>query len=122
MFETEIKISRFLMQYCRLLTADVPDERFAEQPVAGVNHPAWLLGHLALAADSANAMLGGQKALGEKWGGLFGRGSKLSITRSDYSTKEELIGTLEARLERACEMATTRRHPRLWLGPIPICF
>ena len=46
MLDTEIKINRFLMQYCRMLMADIADERMAEEPLPGVNHPAWILGHL----------------------------------------------------------------------------
>jgi hypothetical protein len=46
--ESELKVNLFLMQYCRMLVEDIADERMAEQPIAGVNHPAWVLGHLAL--------------------------------------------------------------------------
>ena len=107
MFETEIKINRFLMQYCRMLTGDVPDERFAEQPIPGVNHPAWIVGHLAVSTDSANALLGGQKVLSEKWGRLFGRGSKLCSSRAEYPAKDELLQAVEAGFQRACEIAAT---------------
>jgi hypothetical protein len=34
------------MQYCRMLMADIADERMAEEPLPGVNHPAWKLGPL----------------------------------------------------------------------------
>jgi hypothetical protein len=107
MFETEIKINRFLLQYCRMLTADIPDERFAEQPLPGVNHPAWIVGHLALSTDFANALLGGEKAFSVKWGGLSGRGSKPSSSRSEYPTKDELLQAVETGFQRACEMAAT---------------
>ena len=64
MLDSAIQVNLFLMQYCRMLLADIPDERMAEQPVAGVNHPAWILGHLALTADSTLEKFGGQKAAG----------------------------------------------------------
>ncbi len=105
MFETEVKINRFLMQYCRMLTVDIPDERFAEQPVPGVNHPAWIIGHLAASTDSASALLGGPKVLSQTWGRLFGRGSKLSSCRAEYPTKDELLQAIEVGFRRACEMA-----------------
>jgi hypothetical protein len=34
-----------------MLVGEIADERLAEQPLAGVNHPAWILGHLAWTAD-----------------------------------------------------------------------
>ena len=63
MLDTAIQVNLFLMQYCRMLLAEITDERMTEQPMAGVNHPAWILGHLAWAADGALAMLGAPKLL-----------------------------------------------------------
>lgn len=105
MFETEITINRFLVQYCRRLTGDIPDERFVEQPIPGVNHPAWIIGHLALSTDSANALLGGEKTIPQNWSRLFGRGSKLSPSRSDYPSKDELLQALETGFQQARERA-----------------
>jgi hypothetical protein len=53
MLDSELKVNQFLMHYCRRLVADVADERMAEQPLLGVNHPASILGHLAFSADRA---------------------------------------------------------------------
>jgi len=47
MLDSAIQVNLFLIGFCRRLLADIPDERLAEQPVADVNHPAWVLGHLA---------------------------------------------------------------------------
>src|SRR6516165_3095771 len=41
MFANECKINQFLLGYSRLMTADIADERMADQPCPGVNHPAW---------------------------------------------------------------------------------
>jgi hypothetical protein len=38
MLDSDIKVNLFLMKYCRMLVADIPDERIAEQPLPGVNH------------------------------------------------------------------------------------
>ncbi len=77
MLKSAIQVNLFLMHHCRMLVADIADERLAEQPHAGVNHPAWILGHLAWTADGALGMLGAQKALPE-WATLYSRGSKPS--------------------------------------------
>src|SRR4051812_35091605 len=67
MLDSELKVNQFLMQYCRTLVADVADERMAEQPLPGVNHPAWILGHLAFSADRARWLLGGEKEMPAAW-------------------------------------------------------
>ncbi len=35
------------IEYAHALLADVADEQMAAQPVAGMNHPAWITGRLA---------------------------------------------------------------------------
>jgi hypothetical protein len=105
MLDNAIKINQFLMQYCKMLTGDIPDERMAEQPLAGVNHPAWILGHLALTADSAIGMLGGQKLLPAEWATLFSPGSKPSPSRGTYPAKAELLRAVEQGYQQARERA-----------------
>ena len=109
MFEREININQVLLQYGRMLTEDVPGERFAEQPLPGVNHPAWILGHLALTGDSAVRLLGGKKSLDESWKALFGAGSQPSSSRGDYPSKEVLLQVLQERYEQVCRLAGDAR-------------
>ena len=106
MFEHEIRINQFLIQYGRMLVSDIPDERLTEQPSPGVNHPAWILGHLALTGDSVARLLGGEKVLAESWGALFGPGSQPGSSRGNYPTKEELLRALEERYERCRQLAS----------------
>ena len=95
MLDAAIRINLFLTHYCRKLVADITDERLAEQPMAGVNHPAWILGHLAWTADGALGMLGAQKALPADWVTLFSRGSKPSAQRGLYPSKNDLLRAVE---------------------------
>jgi len=116
MLDNAIQVNLFLMQYCRTLLADIPEERMAEQPVAGVNHPAWILGHLAWTADGALAMLGAQKLLPEEWKPLFASGSKPSASRAAYPSKDELLraveeGYLQARRKAASASAEQLSPP-----------
>jgi hypothetical protein len=106
MFETEFRINQFLIQYCQKLCADIPEEQFTAQPMPGVNHPAWILGHLAVASDAAAALVGGEKVLPEQWHKLFGRGSVLTANRADYPSKSELLQAVEAGYQRARELAS----------------
>lgn len=105
MLESSLKINRFMLGYCRMLADDIPDERFAEQPLPEVNHPAWILGHLACSADSAVALLGGQKSLSAEWVAKFGPKSKFSDARAEYPSKQELLLTLERTFEEARRLA-----------------
>ena len=115
MFETECTINLFLLGYARLMTADVPDERLAEQPSPGVNHPAWILGHLAYSADGAVGTLGGEKTLTGVWIDCYGPGSRLSALRTDYPAKEELLQVLEERFEQARQLTRAVRPERVAL-------
>ena len=55
MLDNAIQVNLFLMHYCQMLVGDIADERMAEQPHAGVNHPAWVVGHLAWAESRENS-------------------------------------------------------------------
>ena len=113
MLDSEIKINRFLIQYCRMLLEDVPEERMAEQPLPGVNHPAWILGHLAYSANAAVGLLGGEKTLPRKWIVQFGPGSKLSGSREDYPASGELLQAIEQGFARAHELASVASPEQL---------
>lgn len=118
MFETESRINQFLIGYCQMLAADIPEERLAEQPLPGVNHPAWILGHLAISGDFAAAVLGGEKVLPESWGTLFGPGSKLTANRANYPCKAELLEAIQSGFQRARELAASAT-PEILARPNP---
>lgn len=105
MLTNEIKVNQFLLNYCRLLTADIGDERMAEQPLPGVNHPAWILGHLAFSADVAVGLLGGEKTMRADWLELFKPGSALHASRSDYAAKADLLQAVDGHFQRARNLA-----------------
>ena len=107
MFETEVTINRFLLGYAGMMLGDIPDERLAEQPLPGVNHPAWILGHLAYSADRAVGLLGGVKTLEGDWTKKFGPGTKLTAARGDYPSKDEFLRLLEERFELARTLAAS---------------
>jgi DinB superfamily len=113
MLDSELKVNLFLMQYCRMLVGDIADERMAEQPLPGVNHPAWVLGHLAFSADRARGLLGAEKELPAEWTRQFGPGSKPSASRSDYPPKDELLRAVEKGFERLRQQATAATPEQL---------
>jgi hypothetical protein len=115
MLDTAIQVNQFLMRYCRTLMGDVADDRMAEQPIAGVNHPAWILGHLALMADGTVEKLGGQKSLPQEWAALFKAGSKPSASRGIYPSKDDLLRAVEQTYQQVRQHAATATAEQLAL-------
>lgn len=113
MLTNEIKVNQFLLQYCRLLTADIADERMAEQPLPGVNHPAWILGHLAYSADGAVGLLGGEKIMPADWLELFKPGSASHSLYGDYPSKADLLQAVEDYFQRARSQAESASPEQL---------
>jgi hypothetical protein len=113
MLHNAIQVNLFLMQYCRRLAGDIADERMAEQPLADVNHPAWILGHLALTADGTLGKLGGQKALPPEWAALFGAGSKPSASRGLYPSRDELLRAVEQSYQQLRQQAAAASSEQL---------
>ena len=113
MLDRERTLYAFVLHYCRLLVGDINDARLAEQPAAGMNHPAWVLGHLAIAADYAAILLGGGKALDETWHARFGPGSVVTAERAAYPAKAELLAAVAAGHERVDQAAAAVSAERL---------
>jgi hypothetical protein len=107
MLQSAIQVNLFFIQHCRRQVADIADERMAEQPVAGVNHPAWILGHLAWTADRALEMLGESETLPAEWASLFGRGSVPSSSRDAYASKDELLRAVDAGYQQLRQRAAS---------------
>jgi hypothetical protein len=107
MLDSAIQVNLFLMQYCRMLVGDILDERMAEQPLVGINHPAWILGHLAWTADGSLAMLGAPKTLPTEWATLFGAGSKPSAERGVYPSKDNLLRAVEQGYQQVRQRAAS---------------
>ena len=105
MLQEAINVNEFLVRFGQRLLSEIPDERMTEQPLPGVNHPAWILGHLALTADGVGEMLGGKRTLPAEWSTLFGQGSQPSSVRSGYPSKSELLRAFEECHHRLREQA-----------------
>jgi hypothetical protein len=105
MLREAIHVNQFLVGFGQRLLSEIPDERMTEQPLPGVNHPAWILGHLALTADGVGEILGGKRTLPAEWSTLFGQGSQPSSVRSGYPSKSELLRAFEECHHRLREQA-----------------
>ena len=81
--------------YAKRLVADIPDDAMALQPAPGMNHAAWVLGHLACTADMLGAMIGLKPVCPSDWPTLFDWNSSPSSDASLYSSKATLLKALE---------------------------
>jgi hypothetical protein len=81
--------------YAKRLVADIPDDAMASQPSPGMNHAAWVLGHLACTADMLGDMIGVKPACPPEWATLFDWNSNPSSDASRYPVKSVLLKALE---------------------------
>ena len=95
MFERESKLCAFAVSYCQKLVQDIPEEKLAIQPAPGMNHPAWVLGHLAIVGDMGLRMLGQPMQCPREWRRLFGAGSTPVTDRAAYPSRDELLQSIQ---------------------------
>lgn len=118
MFEQDIQVNQFLLGYADTLLRDLPDERLSEQPLPGVNHPAWILGHLTLTGDFAVKLLGGEAILPREWIVQYGPKSTPTPDRAVYPSKDELLNRLTERFDFTRHLARTA-DPEAMSAPNP---
>jgi hypothetical protein len=81
--------------YAKRLVADLTDEQMALQPAPGMNHAAWVLGHLACTADMLGGMIGTKPVCPDDWPTLFDWNSSPLNDPSLYPPKAALLQALE---------------------------
>jgi hypothetical protein len=118
MLQEAIHVNQFLVGFGQSLLNEIPDERMTEQPLPAVNHPAWILGHLALTAEHVAEMFGGKRTLPAEWTTLFGQGTQPSSVRSSYPAKSELLRAFEECNQRLREQVAAA-GPEVLAQPTP---
>jgi DinB superfamily len=98
--------------YAKQILADIDDANMCQQPL-GLNHPAWLLTHLATAADYAASLLGGKGVCPANWNEISDTKKPLTQNRSDYPSKDELIKTFEAAYKNAANLYQSKSQDDL---------
>ncbi|MFO0950957.1 MAG: DinB family protein [Isosphaeraceae bacterium] len=109
MLEVQCKVYAAMLALGRQILADIDADRFCVQPAPGLNHPAWILGHLAVVSDGTIRLLGESRVLPREWGKLFGPGTNPSTDPALYPSKDELVAawtTAHERMETAAAKAT----------------
>lgn len=95
-----------LTDYARRLSDDIPAERFAEIPCAGMNHPAFCYGHLALYPNRIARLLGhdGCVELPEAWTELFQAGATCVADDGRYPGRDAILEGFFAGHQRAAAL------------------
>lgn len=116
-----LTVYRFTLSYAERLLADIDDARLADVPAPGMNHPAWIAGHLALANDLGVSLLGGDVTLETSRMALFGPGSTPTADRDRYPSKDVLLADLRRTHVRV--LALVPGVPdSVWKSPNPTRF
>jgi len=95
MFANELKLFAFVVEYAKMLTAELSEEQMRHVPAPGMNPPIWILGHITIAMDYALKMAGRGFLCPKEWHVDFGPGSKPLQNIPGLPTKAQLLGTLE---------------------------
>ena len=102
LIEPLIAVADKNLDYAKRLVADVPDEKMTVQPAPGMNHAAWVIGHLAFVTDLYGAQLGVSAKAPKEWADLLGNNSRPVADRSKYPAKAQLLSFLEEAHQRLC--------------------
>lgn len=106
------------LAYAKRLVADIPADMMAVQTAPGMNHAAWVLGHLACTADMLGAMIGTEPVCPPGWTALFDWNSSPSADATLYPSKETLLAALEAGHDRLASALPGVPQAR-WTEPTP---
>ena len=93
--------------FAKRLVGDLSDDQMCAQPHGVVNHPAWSLGHLAVAADHLATLLGLSSELPAGWEQTFKTGGTPSPDKSVFPSKDEILRVLELEHVRIAKALTT---------------
>lgn len=100
-------IARMNVRYAEANLADIPAEKMTALPAGLTNHPAWIIGHIVLAAERTLQVLGGPAELTAESAAMFG--DPPNADAGAFPDKEDLLASLTdcyRRLERAFDAAT----------------
>jgi hypothetical protein len=104
--------------FAKRLVADLSDDQMCAQPHGVVNHPAWSLGHLAVAADHLGTLLGLASEIPVGWGETFKTGGTPSPDKNVFPGKQQILQVLEQQHARLAQ-ALTAADPAALAQPHP---
>jgi hypothetical protein len=115
-----LRASAINLEYAKKLVADIPEDKMCAQPAPGMNHAAWVLGHLTFVADSMIRIFDQPFSMPKEWVELFNVASKPTSGRASYPSKAALLQAYEtayARLTEAVRAAPPEAFDREFPNP-----
>jgi uncharacterized damage-inducible protein DinB len=109
----------FTLAMCEWLVADISQDEMEQQPTAGVNPPAWILGHLAICTDYALQLMGQPMRLPKTWHEEFGPATSPLPQKHPYPNREELLDAFRNG-HAAVAASATKVDPKQLEGPNPL--
>ncbi len=109
---------QFNLDRSRVMVKDLSDEQMVWQPHGVVNHPAWILGHLALSSDGLARRFGLESTLPDGWADTFGPGGVPSGTVADFPGRDRTLDELAAQHARVAD-AVGAADPTVFDTPVP---
>lgn len=104
MWEYVIRNSSSNVDYAKRLVADIADADLCAQPAPGMNHAAWVLGHLTYVFNSMAGVFEVKTPLPDGWKELFNLSSKPLPERDKYPSKAALLAAYEASYAQIVEL------------------
>ena len=85
----------FNLGFLKQLLSGVAEDRMTHQPCPGMNHPAWIVGHIVVTMAGAAKLAGADYQAPEGWGALFGKQTTPVDDAGKYPGKQTLIDELD---------------------------
>jgi DinB superfamily len=85
----------FSVGFLKSLLEGIDDGQRVHQPKPGMNHPAWVVGHLVFAMEFTAKLVGAAYTAPEGWSDLFGMKSTPSDDPSQYPDMAALLAELD---------------------------
>ncbi len=89
----------FSVGYLKLLLEGIDAGKLAAQPLLGMNHPLWIVGHVACAIELCSNLSGANYKAPEGWDALFGMKSEPVGDASKYPDIQTLLAELDKGVE-----------------------
>ncbi|MBG80474.1 MAG: hypothetical protein CMJ39_07185 [Phycisphaerae bacterium] len=94
---------RFSLNLTMMLVKDIDPEKFADRCGTTINHPAFILGHLAYYMGVCMQLMGGEIELSDSDTERYQHGVECHDNPSLYPDKDEAIAQFTQRLNTVCD-------------------
>ena len=97
---------KFNLEHLEQQVGDLSDDQMVQQPHGLVNHPKWIIGHLASASNYVAKVLGLESTFPAAWEDPFKTGGVPSGDASIFPSKDQLLTELTSQHERVSAAIT----------------